>query len=700
MTSGNRNSGNQQSSGDTPDQPTSTNSDGPPSFAWECDRNGILRFIGPQGLTFAGEFDCFPNWKALVHPHDRKSLIAGLSGAIRDGSSLSTHTRIRRHDGCFVRFRIHADCRADDTGRFAGLVGFASQWPSIEAESFDKSAAATGEPPGNSIHTGEQKIHTGNLREVQEKLSLINARFELAVRGSKVGIWEGSVTDTDWLLTDHIEMLLGYEKGHLKNSRKVARELIHPDDRELNLQMRDAHRNGAANESELRIRTSTGEYRWFRIIGETFYNTDGSMRWLGGTITDIDDIKSARLTAEDQVQQRDEFLAMLSHELRNPMSAIAYAAEFVGMNDDLPDSIIEVMEIISRQTGQMTRLMDDLLDVSRITRNKITFDKSNHDFASLLRDALECVRPSFEQRSQHLTIDLPLLPVTMHGDEVRLRQAITNLLDNASKYTDSGGEIHVCSTQTDGTIEFSIIDSGQGLPSDELPRIFELFYQRDPALHRSSGGLGVGLYLVKYIIESHGGQVSVQSDGPGHGCRFDVTLPVSNSEQTESRSVIDPGNDKRILVVEDNDDSRHALELALTQRGYNVTTFADGESASSAVLPLQPDVVIIDIGLPGKNGFELAREIRSAEIRSDKTADENDRVMLIALTGYGQPCDQTRALEAGFDVHMVKPANVDLICKTINGSAGNRNFREEAGAPPSPSRQKKRAPLDGARIDF
>ncbi len=510
-------------------------------------------------------------------------------------------------------------------------------------------------------------IDISEIKRIQDELNRTKTRFELAVDSSTIGIWEGDVNNADWIDTIYIEKMLGLEPGDLKNSRRQVRARIHPDDIEVNDHARGLHESGLSSpNAELRIKTSSSEYKWFTIAGKSQRNEDGEIVRLAGTIADIDRLKKAEIAAAEQLKRRDELLAMLSHELRNPVTAIAYSADLLkdcsrrlDPNSPGVDELLPAAEIISRQSLQMSRLIDDLLNVARITRNRIDYDFQVHDFNFDVQSVVESMKQVFEQRDQQLITDWHAGPMIVYADTMRLKQALANLLDNAAKYTPPGREIKV-STHVEGSqAEFKVQDSGQGIPPEISEQIFELFFQQPQSIERKSGGLGVGLFIVKNIIDSHRGSVTAFSEGVGKGSCFEVRLPLFNAPDAQPKpaSMGRLFDGQRLMLVEDNDDSRSMLAKILEIHGLEVVQFSNGESAAEQVETLRPLVALIDIGLPGKNGYELAQEIRSIK--------SLEGILLIALTGYGLEEDRAAAVDAGFDRHLTKPTDSARLCEYI-----------------------------------
>jgi two-component system CheB/CheR fusion protein len=363
---------------------------------------------------------------------------------------------------------------------------------------------------------------------------------------------------------------------------------------------------------------------------------------------DIQQQKEAERQAREAVVRRDEFLAMLSHELRNPLGAVINAAERLARDTGLASSSAYASDVVLRQSRQMARLLDDLLDVSRITQGKIDVRMEAVDLRTLAQDAAEAVRPDIDKRHHTLELKLPDEPLFVEGDPSRLLQIQENLLGNAAKYTAPGGRIVLVMRKEGDQAVFAVEDNGQGIPPDMLSAIFELFVQGPKSLARTEGGMGIGLSLVRMLVELHGGSVSVHSGGKSQGSTFTVRLPL-----TEKRPAVSPKcdvrqpTDLRVLIVEDNDDGRELLGKLLQLEGYHVSLASNGTAGFEAVCRDCPDVVLLDIGLPGMDGYEVARKIR-AEL-------DGRPIRLVALTGYGRAEDHAAIVAAGFDDHLVKP---------------------------------------------
>ncbi len=365
-------------------------------------------------------------------------------------------------------------------------------------------------------------------------------------------------------------------------------------------------------------------------------------------------------------RRKDEFLAMLAHELRNPLAAITTAVGILDRRPAPDEKEARMRGIIHRQARHLSRLVDDLLDVSRITQGKVELRREKCDLRSLLEQALTTERPLFEARGLTLDVALPERPLWLEADATRLEQVFVNLLDNAAKYTDAGGRVQVrAELELSGGEAVAVVrvkDSGIGIPAEALPRVFDLFAQVDTTLERSRGGLGIGLTLVRSLVQMHGGRVSALSEGMGYGSEFVVRLPLLAATDA---ALLGPasacprgGSPRRILVVEDNPDARQSLHELLELWGHEVTPAPDGLSGLSLAVTRRPEVALVDIGLPGLDGYRLAHELR---------ARVGEHIRLVAITGYGGPEGRNRALAAGFDVHLVKPVQPEELARTLAG---------------------------------
>lgn len=358
---------------------------------------------------------------------------------------------------------------------------------------------------------------------------------------------------------------------------------------------------------------------------------------------------------QQAMEVRDEFLAMLGHELRNPIGAITTAVQLLDKRRD-PDAVDRYAPILRRQTMSLGRIVDDLLDVSRMTRGKVTLERQIVDLRAVVDRCREALGNEVLGRKHQVEITVTGPRTAVDGDPVRLEQIVMNLLTNAVKYTPSGGHVAVVVGHDGDSAVLSVTDDGIGMDASTLARAFDVFAQGQQGLDRSRGGLGLGLTVVRGLVELHGGTIRAESDGEGRGSRFTLTLPLvegarldlARIEEQPSPAYATPEQHLRVLIVDDNHDLREALADALRGERVDVITEADGRAGLARALTARPDAMLIDIGLPEIDGYEVARRLREC-------GSASDRPRLIAMTGYGQPEDRARALASGFDVHMVKP---------------------------------------------
>ena len=350
--------------------------------------------------------------------------------------------------------------------------------------------------------------------------------------------------------------------------------------------------------------------------------------------------------------RKDEFLATLAHELRNPLAALSSASQLLARGGDNPMAHRLARDTLSRQIEHMSRLLDDLLDVSRITRGKLVLRKESAQLGELIDAAVQSVRTLVEEKHQTLTLDVAQPQAMVTVDSLRIVQVINNLLTNAAKYTDSGGQIGLFARVDPTGLVVTVRDNGIGIPPDSLPRIFGMFSQVHSALERSQGGLGIGLALAKGLVELHGGSIEAHSEGSGKGSEFTVRLPtVEPVKPPAADHVLDASwaaKPRRLLLADDNRDALVSLAMLLEMDGHEVATASDGEEALEVAARFKPDVVLLDIGMPKLNGYEVAQRLRS---------EYGDALTLIAVSGWGQVEDKRRAAAAGFDHHLTKPVN-------------------------------------------
>ena len=518
------------------------------------------------------------------------------------------------------------------------------------------------------------------LRESEEK-------FRRIVETANEGIWlldeNACVTFANQRMLD----LLGYRMEDMLGRPKW--DFLVGRDRERVLAMFERRRAGVSEQLDVCFEHSDGRPVWMIMAARPIFDEDGAFRGTLDMFTDVTERKlleaelEARLADLAEADRRkDEFIATLSHELRNPLAPIRNA---VALLRELPPSdprVAEVGALLERQVVQLTRLTDDLLDASRITRGRLELRRERVQLADVVQSALETSRAAIEEGGQTLEVALPPEPVHLDADGTRLAQVFTNLLNNAAKYTPPGGRIAIEAVRGERTVEVRVRDTGIGIEAEQVSRLFEPFWQAATALDRSGGGLGIGLALVRGLVELHGGTVEVRSEGPGRGSEFTVRLPLAGApggkalvpiERADAQRGRAPrrraARPRRVLVVDDNLDAAESLALLLRLRGHEVREAHDGAAAVEAAAAFRPDAVLLDIGLPGLNGYEAARRMREEPWSRE--------AVFVAVTGWGQDADKRRSREAGIDHHLTKPVDVARLDELIEVGPGR------AGDPPA-----------------
>lgn len=416
------------------------------------------------------------------------------------------------------------------------------------------------------------------------------------------------------------------------------------------------------NGEEILIERPDGTRRAVLAHANPFRDEAGNLSGAVNMLVDITDRKQSEDHLRDADRRKSEFLAMLAHELRNPLAPLRNGLQLIRLARNDWTAVEEARGMMERQVGHLVRLIDDLLDLSRISNGKIELRKERVDLAEVVQDAVETSRPRIQDPGHQFQISLPPAPLHVEADRVRLAQVFANLLNNSAKFTPPGGHISLSVEREGSDAIIRVKDDGVGIPADMLPHIFDMFTQVDRSLERSKGGLGIGLGLVRGLVEMHGGRVHATSGGEGKGSEFTVRLPAVSrpAPARERQDDVAPARGSsrhRILVVDDNKDSAVSLSAMLRILGHEMHVAYDGVEGVHAAGRVKPDVVLLDIGLPGMNGYDACREIRKLPGGGD--------MVLIALTGWGQDEDKSRSLEAGFDSHMVKPVDPAVLGRVL-----------------------------------
>ena len=454
---------------------------------------------------------------------------------------------------------------------------------------------------------------------------------------------------------------------------------IHPDDRARVLREREeAIRERRGARIEYRVARPDGSWRWLCSIARVVADPEGRMH-LAGVEMDVTDRRLAEQALRDGARRKDDFLATLAHELRNRLAPIANSLEVLDRSAD-SDAAGRARATIARQVDYMVRLTDDLFDVIRIGQGKLQLKPARVDLGGVVAEAIESCRPLFDRARQTLTVEKAPDPLYVDADPVRLTQIFGNLLNNASRYTEAGGRVRIELSREGGSGVVRVRDSGVGIPPEMLPRIFEMFTQVERPAAGNPPGLGVGLTLVRRLVEMHGGTVTAESDGPGAGCTFTVRLPEAIGRRRRPRPAVKhaaaaadpqpvPAARRRVLVVDDNPDGAASLTDLLRLTGHDAETAHDGAEAIQKAAEYGPEIILLDIALPKLDGLEVCRRVREQPGGRD--------IAIVAVTGWGQEADRQRTREAGFSAHLVKPVRYsDLLDLLATLDAGRQPSKE------------------------
>ncbi|RZA31951.1 MAG: PAS domain S-box protein [Lysobacteraceae bacterium] len=509
---------------------------------------------------------------------------------------------------------------------------------------------------GTTIGIFAQGYDVTDAVEAQAAKRESDERLRDGMDATKMVVWDWNLATGELVYSENIMRVLGCSPVRMAE----AEQFIHPDDR---ARVSAAHRralDGAGSYAEVvRFnRPDNGRQIWLDSRGKVQVDAEGNPTRMRGVTVDVTERYQAELELREANRKKDEFLAMLAHELRNPLAPISTAAEMLRLLPGLDARTRKASEVISRQVKHMTTLVDDLLDVSRVTRGLVQLEQEVVDIKSAVSSAVEQSRPLIEARHHKLTVRLDATHSAVRGDRTRLVQVIVNLLNNAAKYTPQGGEIALDVHSENSWIHIGVADNGIGIDDGLLPHVFELFTQAERTPDRAQGGLGIGLALVKTMVTLHGGTVEAESAGPGAGSTFTIRLPAVDQQQAALASGggmagAAAGGPLKVMVVDDNVDAAESLAALLEAQGHKVNVQSHPLAAIPAARQDPPQLFILDIGLPEIDGYELARRLRA------ETATRN--ALFVALTGYGQAHDRVLSRSAGFDQHFVKPMHAEQL---------------------------------------
>jgi PAS domain S-box-containing protein len=639
-----------------------------PNLAWMAHPDGWIYWFNDPWYAYTGttpEQMVGWGWQSVHDPAVLASVKERWQASIATGTPFEMVFPLRGADGRFRRFLTRVNPVRDADGRVA-------HW-------FGTNTDVEEERRALEINALLRHREAEARREAEHQKRLLYSLFMQApvliaiLRGPNhiVELANPPVCEV-WGLPEH-EVL----------GRSILDALPVLRDQVFEKLLNDVYRTGVpytGRETPAQLERASGvtETVYFNFVYSPFRNLQGDVEGIFVIASNVTDqvvarqqVDLLREQAEGANRAKDEFLAMLGHELRNPLSPILTALQLMKLRGH--DDSERERTVIERQLGHLTRLVDDLLDVSRIARGKVELKEEVVEIAEVVAKAIETASPLLEERQHALTVDVPRHGLTVKGDGVRLSQVVSNLLANAAKYTPAEGHITVAAARDGGDVVLRVRDTGIGIAPEALPRIFDLFVQGRQAIDRAQGGLGLGLSIVRSLVERHGGSVSAASAGAGRGSEFTVRLPQADvsagrggatADAEVSRSGHSRAPGLRVMVVDDNEDAAEMLVAALSLRGYDVRAAHDGPSAIELAKAFQPHVAFLDIGLPVMDGYELARRLPQIE--------GQEGLHLVAVTGYGQDTDRQKAHAAGFARHLVKPVDLAAVEKVLEDLASAR----------------------------
>jgi PAS domain S-box-containing protein len=610
-----------------------------PAFIWTSCPDGRIDFCNRRLLEYARrslEEVTGDSWQGLVHPDDLPHVLEARARILRSGESSEVECRLRQgSDGSYLWFLVRGEPMRNAAGEITRWCGTATN---IE--------------------------HRKRGERALESLAALLRHSQRSARvGSYLVEWPEATDRSAYRIqwSEELFRIFGYEPGTIEPSLQAWTRRIHPNER---------HRVVAALEEAIQHRRGLElEYHVVRDDGvHTLYTwaefDAGPPRRFWGTCQDVTEQRHAATELREADRRKNEFLATLAHELRNPLAPIRQSI-VVAQSPRASDAQRQrSFEIIERQVAHMARLIEDLVEASRISRGRLELRLQPTTVGAVLLAAVETARPMMDARNHTLEVDVPEEPIELNGDPVRLAQVFINLLTNAAKYTDPHGRIELRVRAQAGQAVVSVRDNGIGISAEMLPRVFDLFSQANATLERTEGGLGIGLALARGIVVLHGGRIEAQSAGLARGSEFIVTLPTRPSSASPLPASLAPAETahpvRRILVADDNTDAAESLAMTLKLRGHEVEIAQDGRRALEIANLLHPQIALLDIGMPELNGYELARQIRSHAW--------GRHMRLVAVTGWGQDEDRRQALAAGFDEHLTKPIDPQRLIAVIEAA--------------------------------
>ena len=526
-------------------------------------------------------------------------------------------------------------------------------------------------PDGRAERLVSIMADVSDRKLAEESLRLMRERMTLALQAGQMGVFDlDMVKDVLWWAPQTYDVF-GVSPETFTPTRESVIDLVHPDDRKGFIQGRlQALARREPFVQEYRCLRPDGRITWISHRGHAEYDAGGRPVRSFGVALDITERKLAEQALQEADRRKDNFIATLAHELRNPLAPIRNAVQVLRRGGHEDPQVVWCSGVIDRQVTQMARLLEDLLDTSRLTRGQFALRLERLALPAVIEHALEIAQPRIEEHGHALSVSLPRVPLQVDGDMTRLAQVFSNLLINAATYTPAGGRLGLTVEAVGEEVEVRVSDNGIGISAEQMPHLFDMFTQGDSLADRAQGGMGIGLSLARGLVDMHGGRISAHSPGPGRGSEFVVHLPLARTAAAASGATTTAGGVEapvatcRVLVADDLRDSADSLGLLIELMGHTVEIAYDGEEALRAAERFRPDIVLLDLGMPKLDGFEVSRRIRAAPW--------SESVRLVAQSGWGQEEDRRRTAEAGFDHHLVKPidpAALEALMQTLASAA-------------------------------
>jgi PAS domain S-box-containing protein len=615
--------------------------DAMPQLVWTARADGVVDYYSARRAAYYGAQATPDEWQCMVHPDELEATREAWHRASSTGVPYEIEHRVRMADGTYRWHLSRALPAFDHDGRIARWYGTATD--------IDRLKRAE----------GELALATASLRRKRERLAV-------ALRAGRMGIYEWQTGTSQVWWSRELYDVFGIDPASFVPTLETCTALVVPEDRaELWRRTEDCLERRGELIHEYRVSRPDGQVRWLQVQAHVTTAPDGAPAYLTGVAFDVTERKRAEEQLLEADRRKDRFIATLAHELRNPLAPIRNAVRLLAPDAQGRGDPTWARDVIERQVAQMARLLDDLLDISRISRDRVELQIGRVTLASVVDMAVETSQPAIERSRHELVVSVPPEPIWLEADAVRLAQVLSNLLNNAAKYTEPGGHIRLTASRAEAELVVSVADDGIGIAPEMHAAVFDMFSQAKPAIERSQGGLGIGLSLARGLVEAMGGRIAVRSEGIGCGSEFTVRLPLvtsveaqaSESLRLEFATPTTGAGRPCVVIADDLVDGADSLGLLLQAHGYQVGTAYDGEQAVRLCAQLRPDVVLLDIGMPVLDGYQACDRIRAQPGGAD--------AFIVALTGWGEENAPQRAAATGFDLHMVKPVDVDTLLDVL-----------------------------------